>query len=218
MSIADELRKLEELRRSGALTDEEFAQAKARVLAGDPGPRPDDETLRNHLAELKLENELARLDREWQVERERYQMTGRGGYRYTPSRASSVVMGLVVVGFGILWTITAASMAHGFPDGPAALFPLAGLLFILAGVVVSVFSFWRASQYEEALQRYQRRRARLLAGDDEAEEDEPLYNPAGRRGAATPSSTDIRDASEPVPCLRCGRPIPAGRDRCPHCG
>jgi hypothetical protein len=34
MSIADELRKLEELRRSGALSDEEFAQAKAAVLGG----------------------------------------------------------------------------------------------------------------------------------------------------------------------------------------
>ena len=32
MSIADELHKLGELHRSGALTDEEFAQAKARVL------------------------------------------------------------------------------------------------------------------------------------------------------------------------------------------
>jgi hypothetical protein len=32
MSIADELRKLQELHDSGALTDEEFAQAKAAVL------------------------------------------------------------------------------------------------------------------------------------------------------------------------------------------
>src|SRR5437868_159166 len=134
MSIADELGKLEELRRSGALTDEEFARAKARVLAGDAVPRPEDDTLRDHLAELKRENEVARLDREWQIERERYQMTGRSGYRYTPSKASSVFMGLAIVGFGIIWTMTAFTMAHGFPDGPAALFPLAGVLFILFGV------------------------------------------------------------------------------------
>jgi hypothetical protein len=31
MSIADELQKLEQLRRSGALTDAEYAQAKAAV-------------------------------------------------------------------------------------------------------------------------------------------------------------------------------------------
>ncbi len=34
MTIADELRKLQDLHRSGALTDEEFAQAKAAVLGG----------------------------------------------------------------------------------------------------------------------------------------------------------------------------------------
>ena len=34
MNIADELRKLQELHSSGALTDEEFAQAKAAVLEG----------------------------------------------------------------------------------------------------------------------------------------------------------------------------------------
>ncbi len=36
MSIADELQKLQTLRDSGALTDEEFAEAKARVLKGAP--------------------------------------------------------------------------------------------------------------------------------------------------------------------------------------
>ena len=34
MSLADELAKLEDLRRTGALTDTEFAQAKAKLLAG----------------------------------------------------------------------------------------------------------------------------------------------------------------------------------------
>jgi hypothetical protein len=36
MSIADELRKLEDLHRTGALTEEEFARAKAAVLQGAP--------------------------------------------------------------------------------------------------------------------------------------------------------------------------------------
>jgi hypothetical protein len=45
MNIADELRKLQELHQTGALSDEEFAQAKAAVLSGTasaPGiPRPE---------------------------------------------------------------------------------------------------------------------------------------------------------------------------------
>lgn len=36
MSIADEIQRLHELRQSSALTDEEFAKAKAAILAGDP--------------------------------------------------------------------------------------------------------------------------------------------------------------------------------------
>src|SRR5262245_48443688 len=45
MNITDELRKLQELHRSGALTDEEFAQAKATVLntaPSAPAPVPPD--------------------------------------------------------------------------------------------------------------------------------------------------------------------------------
>jgi hypothetical protein len=43
MSLTDELRKLQELHQSGALTDEEFAKAKEALLnapAPPPGPPP----------------------------------------------------------------------------------------------------------------------------------------------------------------------------------
>jgi hypothetical protein len=41
MSLADELRQLQELREGGALSDAEYAQAKARVIGGAPPPMPD---------------------------------------------------------------------------------------------------------------------------------------------------------------------------------
>lgn len=40
MALADELHKLDQLRQSGALTDEEYATAKARVLDGAAVPDP----------------------------------------------------------------------------------------------------------------------------------------------------------------------------------
>jgi phage shock protein C len=40
MSLADELSKLDDLRTRGVLTAEEFDRAKARLLVGDPPPRP----------------------------------------------------------------------------------------------------------------------------------------------------------------------------------
>jgi hypothetical protein len=38
MSIAEEIEKLDQLRQSGALTDDEFQLAKSRVLGGEPLP------------------------------------------------------------------------------------------------------------------------------------------------------------------------------------
>ena len=162
MNIADELQKLQELHRSGALSDEEFTAAKAAVLAkGADGAEPaGDAHMKDQLEEIKLQNEVERLDREWALERERYMVAGRYGHRYLPSRGMSLLGGAVIVGFGIFWTAMAASMGTG-------LFPLFGVLFILAGVGVSIYSSGKASQYEVAYQAYRRRRARLLEGRSE---------------------------------------------------
>jgi hypothetical protein len=216
MSIADELHKLQELHQSGALTDDEFAQAKARVLAaqsrGTEG-EPADATLREHLSELQRENELARLDREWDRQREQYQVAGRYGYRYTPSKAGSMITGLIAIGGGTLWTVMAVTMIGGM-GGPGALFPLFGVLFILFGIGIALFSFMRANQYEQAYQRYQRRRALIMSAEDDDESAPP--SASGR--AQPPPSDAIQDLSDPAPCLSCGRSIPAGREKCPHCG
>ncbi|HEV3256358.1 MAG TPA: SHOCT domain-containing protein [Gemmataceae bacterium] len=218
MNIADEIRKLEELHRSGALTNEEFAKAKAAVLAGAQSPagpanhevvsRPGGQVVSDQLAEIRLQNEVARLDREWELERERYMVTSRYGARYVPSRGMSILTGAVVVGFGIIWTALASSMA-GF-GGAAGLFPLFGVVFIVAGVGVSIYSYTKATQYEQAYEGYKRRRAQILSG----EARQPHAPP---RGEGEDQPRNAQDAGERVECLRCGMPIPAGAAECPHC-
>src|SRR5437868_14334326 len=108
MSIADELGKLEELRRSGALSEAEFAQAKPVLLSG---PRADDgqqlgQDLAEQIAEVRRQNELARIDREWEAERQQYLIPYR--YRTGKWQVPTTGMGirLAVVGgvFGLLWT------------------------------------------------------------------------------------------------------------------
>lgn len=161
MDLADELRRLEELHRRGALTDEEFARAKAAVLAGStPAPA----RLSDQPADLRREHELARLDREWERERDRYLVTGRSGARYVPSVATSLVTGVIAVGFGLLWTAMAASLMNGL--GP---FPLFGLFFVALGLWVSVSTFRKAVRYRRAHDAYQRRRAELVSGGRDAE-------------------------------------------------
>lgn len=163
MTIADEIERLQTLHAQGALTDAEFTQAKGAVLTRYAvesavvahAPQHDQSDA------LRFEHELARLDREWMIERESYMVTGRYGRRSLPSEASSILMALFIGGFGLFWTISAASM------GAPGFFPLFGVLFILFGVGTSIQSFTKAGAYKQAEQAYQRRRADLLAQQDE---------------------------------------------------
>jgi hypothetical protein len=168
MNIVDELQKLQALHRSGALTDEEFAAATASVLSGQASPAETGAAgaMQEHLDALKLQNEVARLDREWELERERYLVAGRYGSRYAPSRGLSVFGGVAMIAFGIFWTAMAASTAGGL-RGPATVLPWFGVLVIVCGAYMSVYLFNNANQYERAYQNYQRKRARLLGGGSE---------------------------------------------------
>ena len=157
MSIADELRKLQELHDQGGLSDEEFATAKAKVLAGGAAP---DSVLQEHLEEIKEQNDVAALDREWAAERERYMVTGRYGNRYIPNKGSSLMVGFIVAFGGMMWTIMAANM------GGWGFFPAFGVLFVLVGLGISVFSYMKADEYGKAYARYQRR-MELDRRDDE---------------------------------------------------
>jgi hypothetical protein len=165
MGIADELQKLHDLHAAGALNNDEFARAKEALL-GQPAPDVQDQ-----LAEITRHQEVERIDREWEQERERYLVTGSqggsyvngrhvGGYpvRYIPTRTNSVVSGVLAAGFGLIWMIFTASIGGGA-------FALFGLIFIAFGVGWSMYAYSRAEQYEQAEQRYRERRRRALGGE-----------------------------------------------------
>ena len=168
MSIADELQKLEDLRRGGALSETEFAKAKAAVLSGAaPADRPPvEQHLSAQLSEVRYQNELARIDREWEMEREKYMVTDKYGRRHLPS--SGMGIGMAVVGgvFGTLWTIMAVAITGSAPDvGP---FSIAKLVFPLFGVFFVVLAIWfglhvhsRAQAYQKAQAAYQDRRRQV---------------------------------------------------------
>lgn len=155
MSLADEIQKLQDLHGRGVLTDEEFARAKATVLAGPPaGGTADPAALDTHLRQIQQQNELERLDREWKLEREKYMICGRYG-SHIPNEGWNLVGALVIGGFGIAWTMGAASM-----DAPA-IFPIFGIVFVVLGVGQCINGFFKAGEYDEAQRRYQQRRAKL---------------------------------------------------------
>jgi len=165
VSIADELTKLEELRRSGALSDEGFAQAKARLLNA-PAAAPEQPLgrhLSDQLSEVQYQNELARLDREWEMERQQYMVRDRYGARYVPTAGLGI--GAAVVGglFGIFWTVMAVAITSDAPDigvfsAVKVIFPLFGVLFTAAAVGYGLYAATQAQRYQRAYVAYKARR------------------------------------------------------------
>jgi hypothetical protein len=157
MTIADELWKLDELRRNGAISHDEFELGKRKSLEGSQ-----DAGRSAQLEEIKIQNEISQLDREWELERENYLVAGRNGYQSIPDKSSSVIMGVSMVAFGIFWTVTSA-YTNGFGrDGTIGLFPWFGVFFSVFGGGLSIHAFLKASRYEKARQSYQRKRREML--------------------------------------------------------
>jgi len=163
MSIADELSKLEELHRNGTLNEAEFAKAKAMLLNSPAPQEPLVQHLAQQQAEIHHQNELARIDREWEMQRQQYYVTTRYGVRQLPTTGMGLGIAIVGGAFGIFWTIMAIAITGGAPDvGPFSvakvIFPLFGILFTGAAIVFGIYCKVRAKKYQEAYEVYQRRR------------------------------------------------------------
>lgn len=167
MELADELLKLSQLHRQGALSDSEYEQAKAAVLGRHSAKATQPDDIQNQLEEITRQQEAARIDREWEREREGYLMTGRAGggkygggysYQYVPTVGGAIWTGLVAVFGGVLW------MGFVFSSGGGA-FGLFGLVFLVFGLGFAFYQYTQAVAYEQAEADYKRRRARALAGE-----------------------------------------------------
>lgn len=100
--------------------------------------------LTDEVARLGYENELARIDRDWDRERERLMITDKHGRRYEPSMAGAMI-GAVIAG---IIGIFATALAGPF-----------GLVFLGIAVIAGVIGWVKASEFEAAKRRYRRRRA-----------------------------------------------------------
>jgi ribosomal protein S27E len=107
------------------------------------------------VAELKTRERIDELDRQWMLEREQYLVRGRNGNSSIPSPAVAIFGSAVAAVFGIIWTCVAVSI------GAPGLFPLFGVVFVLAALVGGGFAASKASEYKNAQEQYQRRRQAL---------------------------------------------------------
>lgn len=167
MGLADELQKLEGLRSRGTLSDAEFERAKATLLGDESKPeQPLEQHLSEQLAEVRYQNELAQIDREWEIERQQYLITNREGHPQIPTFELGRNITVLGGGFGVVWTIMAISITSGGPnDGP---FVIAKIIFPLAGIIGTVSTIrWgrdcqsQAQKYDAAFRAYQVRRSQI---------------------------------------------------------
>jgi hypothetical protein len=167
MSLADELQKLDDLRRRGTLTAAEFERAKAALLAGDSADVGGH--LADQLAEVRHQNDLAQIDREWEIERQQYLVTGKHGRQFVPTTGTGLMSAVGGGAFGIFWTVMAVSIMSGAPTDGAfgaakVFFPLFGVVFTLIAIGWGVYCYLRAQKYDAAFQAYQDRRGRAARG------------------------------------------------------
>jgi hypothetical protein len=134
---------------------------------------------------LRRDAEVERLDREWREQQSRLMIKDRYGNTTMPTATGGLIGAVILGGGGILWTImayyiTAPHEMPGFPSMPGqgfpgmpiggdpafsiahTVFPLFGVLVVIAGVAMGIKTALAASQLDEERRIYERRRQQLL--------------------------------------------------------
>lgn len=116
----------------------------------------------NNLKVIELQNDLERLDREWENRRESLLVRSRDGHVSEPSSASSIASGFIALAVGIVFIIATSSM-HAPP-----FIPLFGLVIIGFAVFGMVNGTNKAASFKAGQNRYEAERQDLVSRlDDE---------------------------------------------------
>jgi LSD1 subclass zinc finger protein len=107
------------------------------------------------IQDLKRQNELEALDREWTQQREQYLVRSRHGNTSEPSAFGSVVGAIMAAVFGIFWIGGASAGAPWF-------FPLFGVVFVIAAIVMGIHGVAKSARFRSARSEYQQRRDELM--------------------------------------------------------
>ena len=113
--------------------------------------------LANNLQVIELQNDLERLDREWSQDRDGFLTRDKAGNLSEPSAIGSIIMGTLVIVFGLVFIGTA--MASGAP----AFFLVFGLGFIGLAVFGIMRGTTQAGNYRIRMEDYESRRHALLS-------------------------------------------------------
>jgi len=111
----------------------------------------------NNLKVIELQNDLERLDREWESLRGGMMVRDEHGNVSEPSSTGAFIAGCFAIVFGLVWIIFASSI------GAPGIFPLFGLLFIGFAIFGMVRTSKTAETYRYRRAEYESRRRGLIA-------------------------------------------------------
>ena len=114
------------------------------------------ERMAGNLRVIELQNELARMDREWESQRESFMVTGKHGQRSLPSGAGSAFGGVFAAVFGVIWIGAAGSL------GAPAPFVLFGVVFVGFAIFNAVNGASKANAHQSAEALHQGQRAEMI--------------------------------------------------------
>lgn len=114
---------------------------------------------------IEIQNEIERLDREWEMFRESTQVRRRyrpDGTYYEPSATGSILVAIGAMVFIGFWISTAVRI------GAPPMFSFFGVVLLLVILFNSFRAFAASSQRASTRETYERKRAELLAALDKA--------------------------------------------------
>ncbi|HEY8961985.1 MAG TPA: hypothetical protein VIM57_07235 [Luteolibacter sp.] len=114
------------------------------------------ERLAGNLRVIELQNDLERMDREWEAISQGMMIRSRDGDVSPPSVTGAVITGVMATGMGLVWMII--TISKGVP-----LFSLMGVAFVGVGIYSLTRGASQASDYRDMQQRHEANRRRMLA-------------------------------------------------------
>ena len=128
---------------------------------------------------IKHSATIERLDRQWERDRMSHMVTNKHGQHSLPTKGGAMVVGGMVVGFGILWTViaTGISTAASSMGAPGVfriipmVFPLFGVLFVGFGIFNIVSMVKKSEAYESRHRDNMQKRRELVSKQRQLDDD-----------------------------------------------
>jgi hypothetical protein len=160
MDIVEELERLQDLYRNGTLTEEEFRQAKAAILAKAAEGQSTENTQAVHqqLEELQKQNTILKIDKGWLEERTQYMWQDDFGNAREPKEW----MWQFVAVFGTIFAMCIFLPGIGVGGAAVGIAGVLALIIIVAFAGCSAWYYSRYDRYRKAYAAYQERRAAAL--------------------------------------------------------